>query len=230
MTATFVSTEPSETNAQPLRLLPITVNLLPDEVLQARAGRAARRATILVLLGALLATGGWYHVASSAADDAAADLSTAQQQAAQAKAGSNAFASLTQVKDQISSLRQQLGSLTAANIDWSKTDAAIRKALPAQVVLTGLTGSGATANGTTPATPAPTAGAAEPSGSVVITGTAATKALVSKFVNNLTTARGLSDPFIGSVTAEPSTHLISFTVNINVTSAMLNTRFTKVVK
>jgi hypothetical protein len=193
------------------------------------------RATIGVLLAAVVATGGWYYLANKDANDAASRLSDAQSLAAHADSARNGFGALNSVRSEITSIRGQLATATAGDVDWAKVQQSIEQVIiPRRMRLDSLADTAAlSTSATTPATPATTPGStATPAvtGSVAITGEAVSKDVVGQFALRLGKVSDLSQPFISSMTVDPQTGLVTFNITVDTTSAALNARYQKVVK
>ena len=226
MTATVAPLEISAEPGDSLRLLPISVNLLPGEIMSARAGRSARRGAIAVLLLAVLAVGGWYYTASQANDDAAAQLTSAQDATTAALHGQHTYDDLVTTKGNILAKQGEVAQVTAGDVNWSRLYPAVRRILPAGTKLTGLSGTTApqTTDPTVPATTTPT------TGSLVLTGTAPTKPAIALFVERLAHVHGLANPIVTSVSVDNKSNAVDFSINADTTAAALDTRYTKGIK
>lgn len=229
MTATVAPLEISAEPGDSLRMLPISVNLLPAEIMSTRAGRSARRGAIGVLLLAVLAVGGWYYTASQANDDAAAQLSSAQDATTAALHGQHTYDDLVTTKSKILAKQGEVAQVTAGDVDWSRLYPAVRHILPAKTKLSGL--SGTTAPQTTGATdPTVPATAAPTTGSLVLTGAAPTKPAIALFVERLAHVRGLANPIVTSVSVDNKSNVVDFSITADTTASALNTRYTKGIK
>lgn len=224
MTATVAPLELSDERGDPLRLLPIAVNLLPSEIVSARISRSARRATVVVLLTAVVATGGWYYHTSQQTSAASTELAQAQDQAAAVARSQRDFADLKATKSKTKALQTRLIQVTAGDIAWSRLIPAIRKVAPRGVALTGVSGT-ATASTQTPGAVA-TPGTSAASGSLILTGQAPNKVAISTFVNHLGTVPGLSGPLVTNVAVDSQTHKPTFSIQVTTTPQALSTRYT----
>ncbi len=228
MTATVAPLEISAEPGDSLRLLPISVNLLPGEIMSARAGRSARRGAIGVLLLAVLAVGGWYYTASQANDDAAAQLTSAQDATTAALHGQHTYDDLVTTKGKILAKQGEVGQVTAGDVSWSRLYPAVRRILPAGTKLSGLAGT------TAPQPQAPAPGTVAPvtttTGSLVLTGTAPSKPAIAQFVDRLAHVRGLANPIVTSVSVDNKSNVVDFSINVDTTAKALDTRYTKGIK
>ena len=230
MTATVAPLEISAEPGDSLRLLPISVNLLPAEIMSARAGRSARRGAVGVLLLSVLAVGGWYYTASQANDDAAAQLTSAQDATTAALHGQHTYDDLVTTKSNILAKQGQVGQVTAGDVAWSRLYPAVRHILPAGTKLTGLSGTtapqtqDAAVPGTVPTTTTTT------TGSLVLTGTAPNKPAIALFVERLAHVHGLANPIVTSVSTDSKANVVDFSINADTTASALNKRYTKGIK
>jgi Tfp pilus assembly protein PilN len=236
MTAIYAPDILHDGTGDPQRLLPIAVNLLPDEVVAARAGRAARRFAMVVMTVVAVITGGWYVQARQGADDAADELNMATSQISTQASARNKFAELTTTKSQIEAVRGQLKQATTGNIAWQLVFARVRAATPAHVTLTNLSATATTASqvptttaagnstsSTNTTTPAMQAAAAP--GTLLLTGMAATKDDVSKFSDRLGALTGLADPIVTRVETDLKSKKVTFSLQVTVTTKSLSTRY-----
>ena len=220
-------TAPAATDG--LRLLAIRANLLPNEVLAARAADVTRR-RVLIALGALVAVlalafgASWWQ--THAADN---DLSAEQRRATTLQAQTQTFAPLVAAQGATTSVRSQLQRLMSGDVSWQRMLASLQAEAPAGVTLTQVSGTITTAagaaNGTTTGTTnaLPTTGGTSV-GSLTITGTARDKDSVADYTDALAGTKGLSAPFLNSVTA--GEHDVTFNLTVPITSAALGGRWT----
>ncbi len=226
--------------------VPISVNLLPAEIIEARAGRSARRIAIAALTATVVLVGAWYYHARQSRDDAAAQLSSAQQQAAQAAAGSGTFSSLIKTRSDITALKTQVCDVTTGTVAWSKLIGRIRSVTPGGVTLTGITANTTAVaavappstdgtDGSASATPTPTPSASPPNatpaftetGTITIAGTEAAKTAAPAFANSLEAIRGLVRPYVTSVATDSTTKQITFSIQLSTDKRALSTRYCK---
>jgi hypothetical protein len=242
MTATVAPLELSAEPGDSLRLLPISVNLLPGEIMSARAGRSARRGAIGVLLLAVLAVSAWYYTASQANDDAAAQLTSAQDATTAALHGQHTYDDLVTTKGNILAKQGEVAQVTAGDVNWSRLYPAVRHILPAGTKLSGLSGTTApqtapvmpaadptATTGTTPVAVTPTP-ASTTTGSLVLTGAAPSKPAIALFVERLAHVHGLANPIVTSVSVDNKSNVVDFSITADTTDAALNTRYTKGIK
>jgi Tfp pilus assembly protein PilN len=231
MTATMLPPQTSpETGREPARRLTISVNLLPEEVRTARANRAARRAIAGVLVAAAAATGGWYYHARQATADASSQVAQAQQESAAAVRGQRAFGPLKATRAQIDQKKSSLAQTTKGDVAWSRLIPAIRGVMPRGITLTGITGTAAVSTQTNAAATPGAAPVTDISGSILLSGAADSKDLISAFSNRLATVPGLGNVQITSVQADSQTKQLTFSIQAATTAKALNTRHAKAVK
>ena len=240
MTAVILPPQPIAEGSNPLRLLPIAVNLLPEEVLAARAGSRAKRVTVGLLLLVLLGNGYWYYQASQDASSASDSLNSAQGQLAAAKSGQSAFGDLVTTQARIGSMGSAVESMTAGQIAWNRLLPAVRAATPAGVTVTGITGTATpsvvaavpeTTASTTPS-PTPTPTAAPTSsvsttavGTLVIVGKGTSKDAIAAYVTALGRVKGVLAPFINNVSTDQTGGGFTYTIDTGVTVGAQDTRY-----
>ena len=219
-------TEPATTDG--LRFLAIRANLVPGEVLAARAADVTRK-RVLIALGALLAVlaiafgASWWqtHAANN-------DLSAEQRRASTLQAQTHSFAPLVAAQGATTSVRAQLQRLMTGDVSWQQMLTSLQSQAPTGVTLTQVSGTitaAAGAPGTTTGTTntLPSTGAASV-GSLTLTGTARDKVSVANYTDALAATKGLSAPFVNSVTA--GDHDVTFNLTVPITSAALGGRWT----
>lgn len=224
MTALAPPPVDSDHEARQENLLSITINLLPAEIVAARAGRSARRGAIALLVAAALGTGAWYYSTAQDTDSARSALNDVNAQVAAESAKNHDFDDLNKTKAAIAGLAGQLKTATAGDVAWYRLYPEIRNILPAGVGLTNIAG---TAD-LSPVTQA--SKGTLPAGSLVINGEAKTKPAISSFLARLGSIPGVTDPLVTSVSATEATKNYTFTIQASVTSKALNTRYSKAAK
>jgi len=203
-----------------LRIPDIAADLLPVEVFEVRRGRQVRRVVLSALAVFALVVGGWYAVATYQTIAARDALEGAQDDAQRLTRQQRAYADLVAAQAESSAITAQLAALLADDLQWAKLLSSLQDAAPSGVRLTGVTGalSTGTAGAANPATPANVIG------SLNLTGTAGSKALVAAYVDALGKVAGVTNPLLGDITAQGST--LTFTVRMDITKAALGGRYT----
>jgi Tfp pilus assembly protein PilN len=204
-----------------LRVPDIAADLLPVEVFEARRGRQVRRFVLGALAVFTLLLGGWYAVATYQTVVARNALEGAQDDAQRLTLRQRAYADLVTAQAESTAINSQLAALMADDLQWAKLLSSLQDAAPSGVRLTGVTGalSTGTAAGTSTGTPA------NAIGSLNLTGTAGTKALVAAYVDALGKVAGVANPLLGDITTQGTT--LNFTIRMDIMKAALGGRYTK---
>jgi Tfp pilus assembly protein PilN len=214
--------------ASALRILPITANLMPREIVESRQGRRLRRAVIAGLAGVVVMLAAWYGLAVFQTSGARSDLATAQDTVQDLTRQQKTYDKLVETQAKSQAISTELASLMATDLRWSRLLASLRTAAPTGVSVTGVTGTlnnnattnaKATANTTVPGQA--TTGAV---GTLTVTGTAPSRAAVAAYVDALAKVRGLANPLVGSATMENT--VVQFSVRLDITAPSLGGRFT----
>lgn len=211
------------------RVVRISANLMPGEVIGKRRGRTMQRRVLLglaLLLVLLIAGYGFTWLQTHNAND---ELAAAQQKAVALAAQQQQFAPLVDAQREAAQIQQTLGQLMAGDLQWSKLLDEIRSKAVDGVSVAGVTGTVTTNNAAAAPGVSDGLGVLNQTGeaqvgTVTITGTAPSKNTVAQFVDRLGTVRGLAAAFPASVTSD--TGKLTFSVNVLLTSKALGGRFT----
>jgi hypothetical protein len=209
----------------PLRLLPITANLLPPEITDARRAKKVRRVMAVVVCVAVVATGGWYAWTKHGTSQAQDSLTSAQDRSLALGHRAASYNNLVKIQSQTSAISAELTTLMADDLPWWQLLPSLSAIAPAGVALTGVTGS------ISPAGAAPAAAAAQPVatgapsiGSFTIIGTAPDKNSIAAFVDALALVKGISNPYLTGAQSQSGSGL-QFTVQAQITKTALGGRF-----
>jgi Tfp pilus assembly protein PilN len=207
-----------------LRLLPITANLLPPEVIDARRGRKMKRVLAGILAAGVFLTAVWYVYAKHEASGAQTELTNSQRQLVRLRSEQNRYNDVVTTQASIAALKNELAQLMQGDLQWWQLIPALRAVAPAGVVLTAVSGT-LTAVGGAPAA-APTAGLATGGsvGTLTISGSAPDKNSVAAFVDALATVPGVANPFVTGVQSPPGKGT-TFSVQLEISSSALGGRF-----
>ncbi|MBV9592251.1 MAG: hypothetical protein JO147_00425, partial [Actinobacteria bacterium] len=161
----------------PLRLLPIAANLLPQEVTEARRGKKLRIAIGGVVAGAVVLTACWYVYARSNTGSAQDGLTNAQQQMTSLQHEQTKYAPLVKAQSASKTIEGQLRQVMASDVQWWQLMPQLRAAAPAGVTLQTVTASmsigvGASAGSGGPIASVPGVTSKDAVGAVTIVGTA----------------------------------------------------------
>jgi Tfp pilus assembly protein PilN len=209
----------SALNERATRIPPISANLLPFEILEARRSRKIHRAVFAALAALAVGLVGWYVFASYQTSVARDDLANAQTAAEVMVRQQHQYADVVSTQAQSQAIRNQLGTLFAADVNWSAVVDRVQGAAPRGVSVTGLTGGVNAPNAQgMPATTDP-----DQVGTLTITGYGPDKSTVAAYVDLLGAVPGVSSPYLSSATEAGG--VVQFSVKVQVDRAALSTRF-----
>ena len=220
MTTTKTPARPDPSANGALRILPISADLLPSEILDNRRGRKVRRIVLIALAGLVVAIAAWYGEARYQSWVAGTAVVTAEENALQAQRQQRDFAELVATRAESQAINTQLGGLLATDLRWSELLSSLRAAAPPGVEVTSAVGTLVEA-GAEPADGATT----EAVGKLTVTGTGTTKAGVAAYVDALAGVTGLGNPLLNSVTDQEGE--LQFTAQFEITTSALGGRYEK---
>lgn len=206
----------------PLRLVRISANLLPDEITDGRRTRRTRTAVVGGLGAVVLLLAGWYGSTFVSAGSAEDELLASEQAVSAAQSQQGKYRDLTETKTNLNAAKTQLGTLMASDTQWQKLISDIRGAAPAGTKIgtfsASVSGDSAAQGGL------PSQTQDKLVGTLSISGTADTKDQIAAFVDNLRRVNGLANPLPTSVTATAGEE--GFSMQVDITQAALGGRFT----
>ena len=123
-----------------LRILPIAADLLPEEIVEARRERQARRLVLAGLAGFLALLTGWYGITLLQTSAAGSGLAAAQDDISRLQAQQNKYADVVSAQAESHRIQAALGSLMANDLQWSRLVHDIGGAVPGELTLAGVTG------------------------------------------------------------------------------------------
>jgi Tfp pilus assembly protein PilN len=227
MTAALTSPEQVAAD-RPLRMVRVSANLLPVEILDSRRERKVRRVVLAALAGCLVLMAAWYALARYQTADAQDTLSGVQEQVTSLQNQQHKYSGVVATQAQAEAIGKQLNDLFAGDIQWSALLSSIRAAVPAGIGLTSL----ACALNDPKATVAvggvttlPNMTASKPIGSVTISGTATSKTVVATYMDALAKVANIGNPYVNGVTLEDKTY--QFTVKLDILATAVSGRYTK---
>jgi Tfp pilus assembly protein PilN len=218
---------------EPMRFVAIRANLMPDEIISARQADVVRRRVLigLVALVAVLIAG--YAFSMLQTTSARSDLSDLQHRATALQNQQHEFGPLVTAQTQAQTIDTQLKRLMVGDLSWKGMLTTLRATAPAGITLSEVTGTvtaGAAAGVPAAAAPPATGGypalnrtGREQVGTLTISGTSQDKGSVADYTDRLAKVKGLTAPFITSVTALGSK--VTFSVNVLITSDALGGRY-----
>jgi Tfp pilus assembly protein PilN len=227
MTAALTSPEQVAAD-RPLRMVRVSANLLPVEILDSRRERKVRRVVLAALAGCLVLMSAWYALARYQTADAQDTLSGVRDQVTSLQNQQHKYAGVVATQAEAQAIGKQLNDLFAGDIQWAALLSSIRAAVPTGVGLTGLSGAlndpkAAAAGGGV--TSLPNMAASKPIGSVTIAGIATSKAVVATFMDALAKVANIGNPYVNGVTLQDTTY--QFTMKVDVLATAVSGRYTK---
>lgn len=220
------------------RFVTVFADLMPDEVLAGRRGRAMKRRVLIGLVAVVLLLTAGYAFSWVQTHNAGTDLSSAQARAAALTRKQADFTPLVKAQADSTQIQQTLAKLMAGDLQWSKLLESVRGTAGSGVDITSINGN-VTASGSPGGSTGPAAGGNAGGvaggisvlnqtgqgqiGSLTISGTAPNKNAVAAFVDRLSSVRGLAAAFPASVAT--TTGKLTFSVNVILTSKALGGRY-----
>jgi Tfp pilus assembly protein PilN len=206
----------------PLRLVRISANLLPDEITDGRRTRRTRTAVVGGLGAVVLLLGGWYGSTFVTAGSAETELARSEEQIVVAQQEQGKYRELTDTKSKLNAAKTQLGALMVNDTQWQKLLADLRGAAPAGVEIGQISAAISAGAGTQGGLPSQTVDKLV--GTVTLNGKAGTKDQIATFVDNLRRVNGLANPLPTTVSSQEGKE--AFTLAVDITQAAIGGRFT----
>lgn len=233
MTTMISPSGATPTDASAARLLTLTANLLPPEVIERRQVVRLRQ-IVLISLGTalvLLATG--YAIASHRSSSEQDKVDTAERQALVLRQQQRGYTELVDAQTQSTTINRQLATLLATDVEWARLFGSLRAAAPRGLALTSLgvaltdpttggdTGSG---TGSTTASGLPSADGTSPIGTLTISGTSSSKAAIANYLDTVATVTGVGNTLLSGVTDQDSG--ADFTLRADLSPVALSHHYT----
>lgn len=219
MTTTLM---PPESVAAALRVLPIGVNLLPAEIVEARQSRRTRFTVLGALAGVVVLLAAWFGLAMFQTAGARDDLAGAQYDAQRLTLQQKNYTNLVTTQARSQAIAAELSSLLSGDLQWSKLLSALQDAAPGGVTVTGVNGTLLTAASAAGTTRLPGLDD-KPVGTLTVNGTGPSRAVVASYVDALSRVPGLANPLVTSASLENG--VVHFSVQLDITKARLGGRF-----
>jgi hypothetical protein len=209
------------------RVLTISADLLPDEIVAARRARRTRSWVLAVLVLVLAGIGGWYVQAEHDLRTATDELATVTGEAASLQRDQTKYAPVVDVQTQTKAITRQLGTLLAKDLPWATLIDTLRDTgTDAGVTVAGMSGLlNAADAGTSGAVSLPSTSGASTIGTVTVTGTGPDKPSIAKYVESLSDLTMVANPYLTSV-AENDNGDVQFSLTVDITAQALCGRFT----
>lgn len=229
-TTTLMPLDPALSPQRVSRVLTISADLLPDEIVAGRRARRTRAWVLVVLMLVLAGMGGWYALAEQELRAATDERTTVTDEATALQRRQNDFAPVVDVQAETTSITKQLSTLLANDLPWATlTDTLRDTGTNAGVTVGGMSGTLKSADaGASGAVSLPSTGGTTTIGTVTVTGTAPDKPSVAKYVDSLADLTIVANPYLTSV-AE-SDDEVQFSLTVDISAEALCGRFTTACK
>jgi len=209
------------------RLLPIAANLLPTEVVESRRARKVRRSVLVAIVALVVLLTAWYGYAVYETSVAREGLAGAQADADRAQKKQAEFNDLVQAQTQSAAMRNQLTAVMAEDLPWSSVAGPVLAKVPGGMHLAHITGNlPDPSKAAAPAVKLPSSTDQKLIGTLTVEGQAPNKAVIAQYVDALGTVPGLANPYVTSAVPNGDETAMVFTIQFDVTDAVLGGRFT----
>ncbi|WP_430783190.1 PilN domain-containing protein [Actinoplanes sp. G11-F43] len=221
-TTALMPVDPSVSSLQAARILSIRADLMPPEIREGRRSRITRSMVVVLLVATLAVLAAWYAQATVAKQNAEDEYNDTFQSLTTARASqkTDELRDLVEYQDGGTALNGELTTILANDVSWTNLVTLIRDR--AEDTKVGITEIGAGLNNDSADAEAQTT---TEIGTVMISGSAASKRVVADFVNELGDLKDLVNPFVSSVTDTDGR--VSFTVTVTITDEAHCGRFTE---
>jgi Tfp pilus assembly protein PilN len=226
-TTTLMPLDPAMSPQRVVRLLTISADLLPEEIVAARRARRARGIVLISLLAVVAMLAGWFLYANHQVAVADDDLNDVTSQVTLLQRGQSKYQEVVDTQNETSTISKQLTKLLANDLPWAALLNTLRDTgTQSGVTVAGVIGTldSTTASTTTSTTTLPNASGVTTIGTLTLTGTGPDKPSVAKYVDNLGKLTTVANPYLTSATQTHDT--VTFSITLNITSKALCGRFT----
>lgn len=227
-TTTLMPLDPALSPERVLRVLTISADLLPGEIVAARRARRARTAALATLVLAVALLGGWYGYAHHQVRLAGADLADITGEATTLQRGQSRYQDVVDVQNQTKTISKQLNTLLADDLPWASLLTTVRDTgTSSGVAVQGVIGAlNRTTNGAAPAARGtlPSASGVTAIGTLTVTGTGPDKPSIAKYVDALGSLTTVANPYLTNATQ--NNDAVTFSITLDITAAARCGRFT----
>jgi hypothetical protein len=229
-TTTLMPLDPALSPQRVSRVLTISADLLPDEVVAGRRARRSRGWVVVALIVVIALLAGWYVWAGRQVIDANDDLSLVTRQATDQQKRQTKYREVVDVQNQATSITKELKALLANDLQWANLLNTLRSTgSKSGVAVLGINAALAQPAGNSTTTGSlPSATKDAKVGTVTITGGAPDKPSIAKYVDALSHLNSVANPYLTTATKSDSAgdQAWQFSVTVDITSATLCGRFT----
>jgi len=227
---TLIPLDPAISRQRSTRVLTISANLLPEEIVAARRARSTRTWVIVVVAVVAVLCAGWFVQARYQTQQADKELTAATSAVTDLQRDQREFAETVSVRNETAILTQQLTTVMATDLDWATLLDTLRAAgVPSNIKIVNVNGKLDEAGPAAAAESLPSATTATSIGTVLVTATGPDKKSVALYAEALARQFAVVGPYITNVDAT-SGEPVAFSLEVGVASASLCGRFTTACK
>jgi hypothetical protein len=226
-TTTLMPLDPALSPQRVVRVLTISANLLPGEIVAARRARRARGVVLVALLAVVALLAGWFLYANHQVTLANNDLNDVTSQVTLLQRGQGKYREVVDTQSQTSTISKQLKKLLGNDLPWATLLNTLRDTgTSSGVTVAGVIGTldTTTTSAATGATTLPSASGVTTIGTLTVTGTGPDKPSVAKYVDSLGKLTTVANPYL--TTATQAHDNVTFSITLNITAKALCGRFT----
>lgn len=226
MSTTLVPLDPAISPVRSTRVLNISANLLPEEIVAARQARRTRGLVLVVVAAVAALCASWFGLAHHQKQQADQDLAKATAAVTDLQHDQREFTETLQVQADTKLLSEQLTAVMANDMDWAALLATLRSSgTPSDISVSGVNGQlNAAGGGSSTANVLP-GSATDTVGSLLVSGKGPDKKAVAAYVDVLGRQTVVANPYVTSVASDESGG-VSFSLRVDITRAALCGRFT----
>ncbi len=227
MATTLMPLDPALSPQQMNRVLTISADLLPEEIVAGRRGRRTRGWVLTALLVVLAALGGWYADAGHDTAVADRDLAKVNDRAIALQHEQREHARVVNVQTETTAITGRLKKLLADDLPWATLLGTLRTTgADSGVVVQGISAMlQAKAEGASTAATLPSTGGAATVGTVTVTGTGPDKPSIARYVEALAKLKTVASPYL-TTAVQNDDGSVGFTLTVEITEQALCGRFT----
>ncbi len=227
MATTLMPLDPVTTPQRAQRLLSITANLLPDEVVAARRARGVRTRVLIALTVIVGLLTGWYALSFVQLNNARNDRDAAIAEKAVLQERQKDYADVVDIQRESKAISGRLTALMATDLRWANLLTTLRTAGNGAVQINGVSGQlAATAGGAASAGTVKLPGiTTDVIGSITVTGTCPDKDAVAQYVEALSKLDQFTNVYLTSVNTDDKK--VQFSARLDITKKALGGRFTQ---
>jgi hypothetical protein len=230
MSTTLIPLDPAATVQRSTRILSISANLLPEEVVAARRARRTRGWVFVVVAIVAVLCASWFALALHEKHDAQEELNAANATVADLRNAQKQFDETLKVQADTKLLNEQLRVVMGNDLDWAALLATLRNAgAPSHITVDGVNGQLNVAKETEATTNLLPGSATDTVGTLVVTGGGPDKKAVAAYVDALGKQSVVTNPFVTSVASDTSGG-VTFSLRLDIKRTALCGRFTTACK